>query len=243
MNFEETLKILESSDFYKFVGVVEDLHFECKGAPYQLVNNKDKQELAKDVCGFANSEGGIIVVGLETEIRPEHPGEEVSRVRPFPQDLMNLKQYSDVLSTWVYPVISGLKINWYPCIDSSSSSPKGIGAIIVPRQETRAFPFLITRYVDEKGKNNEIVFGFSQRKFDEVHHHSVQRIHHLIQQGVSNEFLSQRLETIELILIKQVEGGPFGELEKEITNQDNKILGFFSQLVGERLVDFQCKIA
>ena len=223
MKFADTSRILESSDFDQFVGVFEDLHFECKGAPYQLADNREKQELAKDVCGFANSEGGIIVVGLETEISSGHPGEEVARVRPFSKDLMNLKQYRDVLSTWIYPPISGLKINWYPCKDNSISKSKGLGAILVPRQEARHFPFLITRYIDEKGKSNEIVFGFSQRKLDEVHHHSVQRIHHLIQQGMTSESLVQRLETIESLLIDQIGGGSVADLEREIVNRDNKI--------------------
>jgi hypothetical protein len=234
MKFEEALKILESSYFDQFVGVFEDLHFECKGVPYQLAENREKQELAKDVCGFANSAGGIIVIGLETEISPEHPGEKVSRVRPFLEDLMNVKQYRDVLSTWIYPPISDLKINWYPCADNSSSESKGIGVIIVPRQEARSFPFLITRYVDEKGKSNEFVFGFSQRKLDEVHHHSVQRIHHLIQQGMTYESLALRLDTIESLLIGQIEGGAVVNFEEEIRNQNNKVTETRTQTFSEK---------
>jgi len=55
MDIEKTLKILSSTAFDQFIGKIEDLRFECKGAPYHLPDIKNKQELAKDVCGFANS--------------------------------------------------------------------------------------------------------------------------------------------------------------------------------------------
>lgn len=203
MKVEKALKILSSSDFDSFIGEIEDPYFEVKGAPYHLSDVQQKQELAKDVCGFANSQGGVIIIGLETSINPEHPGEEVTRVRPFQEDLLNVKQYRDTLNSWVYPPISDLDVKWYPLKEDAL---RGIAAVIIPKQDNKFFPFLITRHIEDNGKINEIVFGFSQRRLDEVHHHSVQRLHHLIQQGLSNEGLSQRLETIENILMPQTVG-------------------------------------
>ncbi|MBI4641613.1 MAG: hypothetical protein HY731_13015 [Candidatus Tectomicrobia bacterium] len=51
MNPDEVRNILERGNFDEFIGVVEDEQLECKSAPYQVQNDHEKQELAKDVSG------------------------------------------------------------------------------------------------------------------------------------------------------------------------------------------------
>jgi hypothetical protein len=156
MQISEMKAILDSGEFQKFIGEVEGQHFECKGAPYHLGNNSQKQELAKDVAGFANADGGVIVIGLSTDKIPTSFGEKVSKVRPFSSDLFSAKQYRDILRTWLYPNVTGLDIEWYP---STGDRTVGIAAIIVPPQQQSLHPFLITRYITEGEKGTEIVFG------------------------------------------------------------------------------------
>ena len=55
---EEVVTILESGNFDDLIGVVEDEYVEAKQEPYQLVDEHNKQELAKDISGMANSKGG-----------------------------------------------------------------------------------------------------------------------------------------------------------------------------------------
>ena len=196
MQISETKAILDSGEFEKFVGEVEDQHFECKGAPYRLENNLQKQELAKDVAGFANADGGVIVIGLSTEKSATSFGEKVSKVRPFSSDLFSPKQYRDILRTWLYPNVTGLDIEWYP---STRDRAVGMAALIVPPQHQSLHPFLLTRYITEGEKGTEIVFGYVQRRIDEVQPYTVQNIHALMSQGISNDFVSQRLEALEAL--------------------------------------------
>lgn len=194
MQISETKAILKSGEFEKFVGKVEDQHFECKGAPYRLENNSQKQELAKDVAGFANADGGVIAIGLQTDKLPTSFGDKVSKVRPFPSNLLSPRQYRDILRAWLYPNVTGLDIGWYP---STEDKAVGIAAIIVPPQQQSLHPFLITRHISEDGKGTRIVFGYVQRRIDEIQPNTVQNIHALMRQGINNDFVNQRLENLE----------------------------------------------
>jgi hypothetical protein len=52
------LDILRSGNFDPLVGTIEDARIEAKGEPYQLSGNeRQKQELAKDVSALANAGG------------------------------------------------------------------------------------------------------------------------------------------------------------------------------------------
>ena len=98
------------------IGIIENesLEFEC--FPYhQLSLDAIKQELAKDIAGFANADGGtILICGVATTVKDTHRGEEVEKIRPFQKDQINVKQYYDTLASWVYPSIQQIDIRWFP---------------------------------------------------------------------------------------------------------------------------------
>lgn len=58
----EVAAILQSGDFTRLLGGLEDDHLECKSAPYNLDQEREKMELAKDVSALANADGGIILI-------------------------------------------------------------------------------------------------------------------------------------------------------------------------------------
>jgi len=96
----EVVAILQSGDFTRLFGGLEDDHLECKSAPYNLDQEREKMELAKDVSALANAEGGIILVGVQTEREPAHQGDIIRRVGCFAQDFVDFGQYRNVISGW-----------------------------------------------------------------------------------------------------------------------------------------------
>jgi predicted HTH transcriptional regulator len=70
----EVVAILQSGDFTRLFGCLEDDHLECKSAPYNLGQERERMELAKDVSALANTDGGIILLGVQTEQEPAYQG-------------------------------------------------------------------------------------------------------------------------------------------------------------------------
>jgi hypothetical protein len=191
---DEILNILSSGNFNSLIGKIEDEYFECKGAPYHLDSDAQKQEFAKDVSGFANAGGGIILVGVATEINPIHRGEEVSAVNSFAESLIDIKQYYDVLGSWIYPSLRGLNIKWFSHADDST---KGLIAIHIPEQPENKLPFLVTKTVDNAGKLNTIVFGYFERKRSNVDSMTVEELHLTLKDGMRYDTLTSQYENIQ----------------------------------------------
>ncbi len=194
LNPEEVKAILESGNLDELVGAVEDEHLECKGALYQLKHDHHKQELAKDVSGLANADGGVILIGVRTQKDPKHFGDEISEVSTFPRVLFMSKQYHDILENWIYPRLQQVKIQWFP---STTNPEKGIGAIFIQTQGSSRRPFLVTRTIDDKGKRVEVVFGYFERRQDNVDPMSVQELHRMVRDGVRNELAGRQFEDIQ----------------------------------------------
>src|SRR6266852_9162385 len=89
----EVVAILQSGDFNRLFGGLEDEHLECKSAPYNLDQEREKMELAKDVSALANVDGGIILLGAQTEREPTYQGDIIRRVGCFAQDRVDLGEY------------------------------------------------------------------------------------------------------------------------------------------------------
>jgi len=80
-NVSEVLKCLGTGNFEALRGLKESEWFECKSEPYFFNDPKTeelkKQALAKAVVAFANTGGGIILLGVETKRNETHYGDEV----------------------------------------------------------------------------------------------------------------------------------------------------------------------
>lgn len=194
LGLDDVKAILDSGKFDKLIGAVENEQLECKTAPYQLQHNYQKQELAKDVSGLANANGGLILIGVKTERNPTHFGDEIKKVHPFPQTLINPEQYQDILRSWTYPRLQQVDVRWFP---SAADRKIGIAAILIPNQTSARRPFLVRRTVDDKGKVTEIVFGYFERKRANVEPMSVEELHRLVKDGLRSELMEKYLENIQ----------------------------------------------
>ncbi|MEJ2192380.1 MAG: hypothetical protein P8Y39_08545 [Nitrospirota bacterium] len=197
---KEVLSIVQSGHFENLVGTVENDWFECKGAPYILANRNDKQEFAKDISGFANANGGIVLLGAETKINDMHRGEEIFRIRSFSESLVDIEQYFDVLKSWIYPSLYRIEIEWYASVEEPT---RGIIAIHIPLQPGSRRPFLVNRFVEETARMNAVVFGYFERVRDNTDPTSVEEIHRLLRDGLHYDTLSANLGASEERIIKQ----------------------------------------
>src|SRR5580658_3470968 len=94
---KEVLEKLAAGDFQSLIGITESAWIDAKEMPYILDTPKKKMELAKDVSAFANSGGGIIVIGFDASKDPSTAVETVSEVCPFPPNLLDSNQYRQIL--------------------------------------------------------------------------------------------------------------------------------------------------
>ena len=161
LTFDEIAELLATGTFDSFVGELENESFDAKDQPYKA-DDPGKFEMAKDVCAFANASGGHILIGLRTKQSALHDGDEVEKIRPVPQTLVDTRQYVNVLDDWCYPPVEGLAVRFH----SSEGDPaKGLFAIAIPRQREELKPFLIRRSFDGT-KRVGTLFGYVERKRD-----------------------------------------------------------------------------
>lgn len=187
------LNILERREFSKLIGLEEDLFFEAKRKnPYDLDSPNGRYELAKDVSSFANSEGGIIVLGLITEIVSDKMTEAVKEINFFSQSEFETSKYEGIINEYIFPNISGIQLNW---INDLQNPQMGISYIRIPKQNSNQKYFLIKNVIEKDDKIKEIVFGIARRNDSSSQPFTIGQLHNNIQIGVSPN--SEKLARIE----------------------------------------------
>ena len=201
LSLDDIKRIVDTADFDKFIGEIENQFFDVKGAPYLFDASKDEyRELAKDVSAFANSSGGYILIGLETEKPLVRAGDEVVNVRPLAHSSFDENRYHKILLEWLYPKPKDIEIRW---VQFGEDPEEGIGVVFIPPQNERAKPFLITRSLGENNKHSAMLLGFVERRLDQTEIRRVEEIHQAIRTGFNLEReLFGRIEKIELLLQK-----------------------------------------
>lgn len=196
LSLDELRAIIESRDFERLVGTVENAYFDCKRQPYGVDNNEaQKRELAKDVSAFANAGGGFIFIGFRTEKNTTHSGDEVTAIRPFDQSLIDHSRYEQIIAAWIYPMVERLSIAWFDMSDA-----KGIAVITIPPQRERTKPFLIKKTIDGT-KTVETVFGYAERRGDVTDIRSVIDLQRALQAGFSyHEEIAVRLDSLAALV-------------------------------------------
>lgn len=199
----EVQAILVSGNFHDLIGAIEDEHFECKTAPYQLAQgDSEKQELAKDVSAIANlsarlgAPGGHILLGVQTRTSEEHHGDVVVAVHPFQQGLVDRADYHQIIESWLVARPEAIRITWYP---SSADPARGIVDITIPPQGGGVWPFLVRKVIDG-GRIVGNLVGYYERRADGVVAASAEEIHRLMRDGrrdAAIQELSTRLRVLE----------------------------------------------
>ncbi len=213
--------ILDSGDFDRLEGEFESEYLECKRQPYRLENDEQKLELAKDVAGLANAQGGIILIGCSTVKDPKHGEDRIERVRPFSRDMCDITRYEQVISDWLWPPFARSRINWFSSINDEE---KGIVAIFVPAVEGPERPLLISKTLFDGPRRVEILFGYCERKYAAVRHNNVQRLHGLLRDGMRfdgeiRDGLQSLQSTLESLRSSQLQEETLTRRSEEFTQQ------------------------
>jgi hypothetical protein len=204
-------EIIVAADFEALLGEIENEWFECKGQPYALDGDPGKRELAKDVSSLANYLGGYILIGVKTKTSLTHFGDEVEKIRPFEQALVNIDQCQKIIRDWIYPEIEGLSVEWVATRDDAG---RGLVIIKIPQQNDSLKPFLIKKVLDEK-KHVEIVFGYAERRRDTSQPLTVIDLQRALRSGLNYESnLNVRLDSLEA-LVRQATDHTFARAEQE----------------------------
>ncbi len=201
LSADEAKAILEAGRFDDFKGIVEGTLLDFKREPYLLsgatpvVHEKAKRDLVEDIVRFANVEGGIIVLGVETEQVEAQRTEVGKAIHPFPESRIDAGQYRDVIFERTRPHPQGLTVRWFP----GPGGGTGLGAVIVPSQpsQLRKTFFATRTFVDETtGKTLGAYVGYLERSGAEGVPMSAEELYQTFQAGRRFSELRERFESL-----------------------------------------------
>lgn len=146
MNAAEILSVLRSGELDKLIGLEETDSFDAKKGIYDVSVDKGKFELAKDVAAFANSGGGIIVIGLATEQDEDSFKETVTAITPVPKDRFNIDGYRKIIFEYVYPDLA--KQLTIDCVAHGADNGFIIYIHVSPTDVTEG-PYIVSKSFEE----------------------------------------------------------------------------------------------
>lgn len=176
----ELITALGAGDFQKILGTPEGQDIDFKKAPYHLADPKHKWELAKDVAAFANARGGLIVIGVGTDLHPNNVVETASGIHAVRKDVERFETYTDIIRGAVHPVVRGVKLHWFP---PDVSVGEGLLVLEVPPQDDADKYFLVRRVIDASGKEVQ-AFGVPLREGHDIYWLPAEKVHSLIADGM-----------------------------------------------------------
>jgi hypothetical protein len=213
---DEILQILSSGSFDELNGALENEFFEAKQLPWDLEKLPERLSLAKDISSFANGSGGIIVVGLVPGPADTYERNEVKEIRPLPTSLRpNDDRYQHIIQEFVYPEIY-FQVRWHPV---QGDPEHGLLSINVPSQDEALRPFLVTRYIDERGKTVASLFALHQRLGATTKPTPVHEFHTLLREGRRLDGVYERLDAIRPDEIHQKLDAIIASSEREAVSE------------------------
>ncbi|MFG2632100.1 helix-turn-helix domain-containing protein [Streptomyces sp. NPDC048473] len=153
MNIDDVRAALSAGDLEALIGLEECGWMDVKSRPYMVGKGAHhKEELVKDVAGFANTvTGGLLIIGFKATAA--NGVETISEVSAVPRTLVDTETYRKLIDDRVYPHIEGLELRW-----TERSEGKGVLSIDIPAQPASARPFVIPA---PTGKDAKSVTGLA----------------------------------------------------------------------------------
>lgn len=149
---------------------------EGKRAPYQLDQETQKFELAKEVAAFANSTtGGVLVLGARTD--STRSGDIVRSITELPLSLVSPERYRKILTDRVHPGVEGLEVRTV-----EHNAGRGVAFIHVPPQRPELQPFVV-RGAIIAGKVHNTFVSIPERDVEDTRYSSIAEVHALLQAG------------------------------------------------------------
>ena len=144
----QIIDALARNEAARLLGTAESEQVDFKLSPYQLGEDRQKWELAKDVAAFANRHGGVIVIGIECQRQLNEIAEFATSIRAVRKTSVDLPQHRGVIDQWIYPRPEGVDFRWYP---PDAAEDSGLLLIDIPPQATGE-PFIVRDMRDPQGR-------------------------------------------------------------------------------------------
>jgi hypothetical protein len=169
------------------VGQKETSWIDFKREGYPSKTDEGRLELAKDVASFANTLGGLIVIGIAT-IKTQDI-DTASAVVGCSIGNVSVQSYRSAIARKIHPPLVGVELFSVPVTPS-----KEAWVISIPPQPDEYRPFLVHGEV-LGGKVNGNYFSIVARRDDEAFATSPQAVHALLAAGRAALGLASRGET------------------------------------------------
>lgn len=137
MDLEGARSALRAHTPTALLGLRESQWLDAKGAPYELRNPAEVEELAKDVTAFANGGGGLLVLGITTRL--EHGEEILDRIASVDRAAFDLDQVRKLIRERVTPAPRNVVVGWsddgHSCvvfIDTPQQAPGTVFVVAAP---------------------------------------------------------------------------------------------------------------
>jgi hypothetical protein len=110
------------------VGTSEHLHLECKTWPAN--ENEAQKGVAKAVCGFANSDGGVLIIGLSTKTcSDKYVPDVIDGTAPIPNIAGVKSRIDGLIPELVEPPVNGVTV---AAVSDAAGATSGFVLIDVP---------------------------------------------------------------------------------------------------------------
>lgn len=177
----ELVVALQEGRAEEVLGTPEDLTLDFKRQPYDLINPAKKWELAKDVAGMANAQGGLIVLGIATATADNETREVAHELRPAPLDRFNVDGMRGVCKDWCAPA-QYPSFTFFP---DASGGAEGYLIIEVQALPEAERPALVSKMALD-GKVQASAVGFPVRSGDVTDWRTADQVQGLLRDGLAH---------------------------------------------------------
>jgi len=128
---EQLFKQLRTASSIKgLINESEDSHFDCKEWP--ISDNDAQKMLAKAASGFTNAEGGVLVIGMKAESKPNDEPDVVTSAAPVSDTAFVKSRVLNLIGNLVEPGIVGVKARE---VNDQEGAKSGFVVLYVPASD------------------------------------------------------------------------------------------------------------
>jgi hypothetical protein len=124
-------RLQTAGELHALIGQTEDLHLDCKLWPNR--DDDAQRVLAKALCGFANADGGVIVIGMEAKAGPtKYDPDVIQRAAQVTDPIAVKSRVEALVGELVEPRLQGVRM---AAIPDPPGSATGFVVLSVPPTE------------------------------------------------------------------------------------------------------------
>lgn len=193
----DIVHLVRTSQLDNLIGARETDQVDFKSDAYDLDRDRSKHDLIADVAAFANSRGGVLMLGVETTVHPNERVEVASRICGYRAGKVVAEQYRSVLRDRIAPLVRDIRF-FFADVESRGERPLQVAAIEVAAQRDREKPFIADRLVDDNDQRVTHAIGWPERSGDSTFWHPKERIQQLISSGLRAQTPAEQTQQTDL---------------------------------------------